>query len=413
MPTTRRPAGTESAARGNMALEASVVVDPDTLEPVLAERQRQDPDERGRGPRGGVAALEELEGVIDDVLHQRLGCIVRATLGHHHHRIKDVQGVYQGGDNDEERGGRQQRQGDVAEACPGAGAVDRRGLVQTAGNVLKARQQNQRVKAHPLPCEHYHHRWQCPRRIVQPRRSADPDHAQQKVEQSVVTIEQPRPDQRDRHPGRDVRDVVDAAKRADTRDRLIHQQRERQSTANRHRHAAEAEHHRVLERVPELAVRQEPAHVVEANKARLRQQVPAQQAEIERPEHRHNREHDVPEQRETEEGVTDGSRAPRPPPVVAHALVSSSALFISAASAFMASSTDARPLKTSPICLPRLAVTTPSRTPSGTPVLPIWTFWRLALAPLMASTKAWMLAGGGEANAPACDLNAGTPTPSV
>src|SRR2546426_4053860 len=80
----------------------SVVVDPHALEPVLAERQREDQHECGGGHGGGIADLEELKGIVDDVLDQGLCGVVGPALGHHHHRIENVQSINQRRDDYEE-----------------------------------------------------------------------------------------------------------------------------------------------------------------------------------------------------------------------------------------------------------------------------------------------------------------------
>src|SRR5690606_39583280 len=65
--------------------------------------------------------------------------------------LLDALPIYQGEDQDDHHRRHQQRQRDVPEAPPPAGAVDRRGVVELGGDALQAGEQDQRVEAHVRP----------------------------------------------------------------------------------------------------------------------------------------------------------------------------------------------------------------------------------------------------------------------
>src|SRR5215471_6224340 len=86
-----------------MRTSGLVIGHPNTLQPVLGQRQSQYQHERRGRNRRRVADLKELKGIVDDVLDQGLCAVIRTTLRHHYHWIEHVQGVDQSGNDNEER----------------------------------------------------------------------------------------------------------------------------------------------------------------------------------------------------------------------------------------------------------------------------------------------------------------------
>src|SRR5580765_4897738 len=77
--------------------------------------QREEQPGQGRGLSGAAVAEGEVVDLADDDLAGAGG----SAAGHDEDLVEDLEAVDQRDDHDEERGRRQQRQGDVAEPVPG------------------------------------------------------------------------------------------------------------------------------------------------------------------------------------------------------------------------------------------------------------------------------------------------------
>src|SRR3970282_871084 len=115
------------------------IVDAASEHQPLGERERHDPDEEEHHRRRGLAELEVLKGLLVDVVHVDHRRGDRAALGHDLHDVDALEARDRQRDHEEQGGGREQRPRDVAEALPAARPVERRGLVEVAGNGLEPR----------------------------------------------------------------------------------------------------------------------------------------------------------------------------------------------------------------------------------------------------------------------------------
>ena len=86
----------------------------------------------------------------------------------------------------EEQRRAQQRQGDVAEPLPGAGAVDRGSLVQRPRHGLQPGEEDDHAGAEVAPRRHQDQRRHRPVRVAEPVRAGDADPAQHGVDQAEV-----------------------------------------------------------------------------------------------------------------------------------------------------------------------------------------------------------------------------------
>src|SRR5439155_14455408 len=124
---------------------------------------------------GGVPHVEELERLVVDVHHHRVGGVTRPTLCEHERQVEHLERVDPGDDQHEEGGGGQQRHGDVAEALKAVGAVDGGGLVEVDGDALEAGQEDQHVVAKAFPDGHDDDRWHGPGGAGEPGDTLHPD----------------------------------------------------------------------------------------------------------------------------------------------------------------------------------------------------------------------------------------------
>src|SRR5215213_4951822 len=121
---------------------------PALYETELHEGEQDHHDHQDYRLRRGATEILAAETVIVDLPHQDVGGLAWTTLGQ---RADDAEGAEEGVDDvdhqQEEAGGRQQRENDVPEAPAWAGPVDGGGLDQGLGDRLKAGEEEQEVVA--------------------------------------------------------------------------------------------------------------------------------------------------------------------------------------------------------------------------------------------------------------------------
>src|SRR5439155_8693426 len=126
----------------------SLVVDAALDEAELGHRQHHHQQHQDDALRRRAGIIEPFEAVEVDLVDHQLGGPRRAALGHD---VDDAEAVGEAvghvDDDQEEDGGRQQRQLDVAQPAQQAGAVHRAGLEQRARDRLQRRQEEDEVVA--------------------------------------------------------------------------------------------------------------------------------------------------------------------------------------------------------------------------------------------------------------------------
>ena len=130
-------------------------------------------------------------------------CVGRPAAGQHIHQLKIREGLDDGKQRHHHRHRQQQRPGNMDEALPAIGAVDRRGFLQFRADGLQPRQQADRVEWHAAPNIHDNHGREGEIGVAQP---VDPalDQAQvpqQPVEHAESRIEHPFPGEGGQHRG--------------------------------------------------------------------------------------------------------------------------------------------------------------------------------------------------------------------
>src|SRR4029450_802418 len=178
----------------------------------LQQREHQDDGEEHPRHRGGGAEREEvLEGGLVEVLDDGAGAVARAALREHEDLPEDLERADDVGDEDEEEHGAEQGQRDGPEAPDRAGPVERRRLVEVAGNVLEAGQVDHEVVPRHPPHggrDDYPHRGAALGGPLEP----PPDQpAEVVVERPDHGIEQPEPGEPDRDHGEGEREEEGAA----------------------------------------------------------------------------------------------------------------------------------------------------------------------------------------------------------
>src|SRR5438309_1365277 len=115
--------------RSMMAMALLFVVHPAARELQLQQRQHKDGKKQEPAERGGVAHLQETEGIVEKVVGVKERGIDRTALRHDEGLGEDLQSRDEADDEIEKNVGSEQRQRDVPELLPGPGSIERRGFI--------------------------------------------------------------------------------------------------------------------------------------------------------------------------------------------------------------------------------------------------------------------------------------------
>ena len=189
-----------------------LVMHPFALQTHLQQRQQEYDHEQHPSHRAGIAHFEPVKAVLVDVIDDRGRRMNGPALRHDQRLGEHLKRVDRRDDENKKARGRQQRQGDVAEALPGGRSVDLCGFVEMFRDVLQSGQKQHHRESDVRPHAHQDQRRHRPFGAGQPGRGiGDADGAQHRVQQAVVGVEHPLPEQRDGDQRGDDRHEIDRA----------------------------------------------------------------------------------------------------------------------------------------------------------------------------------------------------------
>ena len=197
---------------------------PALLQAELHGGDGEDDDEEHDALGRGVAGAAVGEGVANDLLDHDRRRAGRAALGHHPHLVEHLEAVDQADHDHEEQRRREQRDRDAAQPLPRAGAVDGGRLVEALGDRLQPGEQDDHDEAEVLPRRGEDDRRHRPGLRRPPADPRDADLGERPVDDAVVGVEQPLPQQRHHDPARDDREEVHRAEERHAAEGAVHEQ---------------------------------------------------------------------------------------------------------------------------------------------------------------------------------------------
>ena len=220
--------------------------------------------------------------MIEDV---DAGTVNRAPLSHDVDDVETLEGRDAQGNEQEERGRGEQRPCDESKLLPRTGTVQGCRLVVIPADALKAGEEDHHGIADDLPHRDAHQAPKCQAMVAQPVLGGHLEETRQVIDQAVLGIEHPDPEQRHGHPGHDVgREDARLEKAAEGSPSV---QKQRQDQCGRHR--GEHDPYGVSQRVPnhlaELSRGCEFPVVQGADKLLRHHHIPAEEAEIQGVQH--------------------------------------------------------------------------------------------------------------------------------
>ena len=269
-------------------------IHPPVLQTGLHHRDHEHQQEQHPRKRGGVPHVVVAEGIVDDLLDHGGGGAGRAAAGHDPDLIEDLEGADQRDDQGKEGGRRKHGQGDVAKTLPGIGAIHRGGFIILVRNILQPAQEDGHQVAGVLPNAGDNDRQHGPIWVEQPGGALDAEQAEQKVDQAILGIENPGPQQGHRHPGRNDRHEEGRPKDGLAGQAAVEQQGRPQAGSQHQGNITQQVSKGMAQGCPKFCVGEQVGEVFQADKieGRRQQRVPGGKSQAQRGQDRPDHENE-------------------------------------------------------------------------------------------------------------------------